>query len=100
MIGKTLRHFDWVLLCSVMLLIGIGMITLWSLSPERLFLRQAIWVVFSFVLFFCFALLDYRVFRNHGGALLAMLIFGILVLSLLLVAGPITRGVTGWFRIG
>lgn len=76
------------------------MITLWSLSPERLFLRQATWTAFSFALFCFFSLLDYRIFRNHGGALLSLLAFGVFGLLALLVFGPITRGVAGWFRFG
>lgn len=97
---KILRHFDWVLLLSVLLLVGIGMMALWSLSPGRLFWRQGVWVAFSLLLLFSFAAVDYRIFRNHGGILVLFLLIGVFLLLALLFWGPTTRGVAGWFRVG
>lgn len=95
-----LRNFDWGLFGAMFLLIGVGLISLWSLSPGEFFLRQLLWIGIGLAAVFILASLDYRIFRNHGGVLILLLIAGVLLLSGLLIFGPKTRGVAGWFRIG
>ncbi|MBI2640147.1 MAG: rod shape-determining protein RodA [Candidatus Sungbacteria bacterium] len=94
------KNFDWPLFVVTCLLIAIGLVSLWSLSPAVFFIRQVTWVVIGFGLFFAAAFLDYRIFRNHGGFILSMLFGALVLLILLLVIGSETRGVASWFRFG
>jgi len=94
------KNFDWPLFAATLLLIAIGLISLWSLSPDIFFTRQALWAVLGAALLLAMASIDYRIFRNHGGFILSMLMVGLLLLILLLMVGPRTRGVASWFRIG
>lgn len=95
-----LKNFDWVLFAAICCLVAVGLMTLWSLSPEHFFWRQVVWVLFGALLLFLFAGLDYRIFRNHSGIVLGLLAGGTLLLFLLIFFGPITRGVASWFHIG
>lgn len=96
----VLKNFDWPLFIVTCLLVAIGLISLWSLSPAVFFIRQALWVVIGVGCFFAAAFLDYRIFRNHGGFILSMLLGGLVLLILLFVTGSETRGVVSWFRFG
>ena len=96
----SLRNFDWALFASTFLLIALGLVTLWSLSPGQFFLRQLIWVSIGTVALIFFTFFDYRIFANHGGVLLAALILAVLMLAALYFFGPKTRGVTSWFWFG
>lgn len=95
-----LENFDWPLFSSVLLLVVVGLIVLWSLSPDHLFLRQILWALIGLAALGLFAILDYRIFRNHGGILIILLLLGVALLTLLLLIGPKTRGVTSWFWLG
>ena len=97
---EFLRNFDLMLFASAFFLIALGLVTLWSLSPGQFFLRQLIWVAIGTAVFVFFTFFDYRIFVNHGGALLAALIFAVLMLVVLYFFGPKTRGVTSWFWFG
>ncbi|OGZ96961.1 MAG: rod shape-determining protein RodA [Candidatus Sungbacteria bacterium RIFCSPLOWO2_02_FULL_51_17] len=99
-VGIPIRQLDQVLTVTLLLIVLLSMITLWSVSDEQqLFQRQAIWVGVGVVVFFIFSFLDYRVFRNHGGMLLALFAITLVALAALLLFGPRTRGIAGWFYI-
>lgn len=99
-ITESLRNFDWALIVSTFLLILLGLVTLFSLSPGHFFLRQLIWVSFGIVVLVFFTFFDYRIFANHGGALLTALVLAIIMLAALYLFGPRTRGATSWFWLG
>lgn len=98
-----LKKLDWVLVVSVLLLCGIGLLSLSSAAygPDaKYFYKQLIFVIVGFVLMIGFAILDYRVFRNHPIFLLFLYIVSILLLAAVLVFGKQVRGATSWFRFG
>lgn len=86
-----------------MLLCGIGLLSLSSAAygPDaKYFYKQLIFVIAGFVLMIGFAILDYRVFRNHPIFLLFLYIVSVLLLAAVLVFGKQVRGATSWFRFG
>ena len=99
---KFLRFGDWLLVTVVLVLLGIGLIAVWSFSPPAsgLFSRQLLWLAIGLTAFFVFSILDYRIFRNHG--LFLVVLYGVVmvILASLLVFAPPTRGVRAWFQIG
>ena len=95
---KFLRFGDWLLVTVVLVLLGIGLIAVWSFSPPAsgLFFRQLLWLAIGLTAFFVFSILDYRIFRNHG--LFLVVLYGVVmvILASLLVFAPPTRGVRAW----
>lgn len=98
---KFLRYADWFLVAVMLLLLAIGLVAVWSFSPPatNLFSRQLLWVFLGLGAFFALALVDYRLFRNHGLFLVALYLVVIAALASLLFLGPATRGVRGWFYV-
>lgn len=97
------KKMDWVLIVVVLLLISVGLLSIYSISKERnlnIFKRQLIYVVFGLFLMFIFASFDYRIFRDHNIFLVGLYFLGILLLCLVLVIGKEIRGVSSWFRFG
>lgn len=103
MFNKLLK-LDWVLNCSALLLLGIGLLAIYSISLSEsdtggmsIFGRQIIFSIAGLVALVGLSLTDYRHFRSHSKSIyFAMLI----VLILVLVIGSVVRGTTGWIPIG
>lgn len=93
---------DWILNGALFFIMALGLVSLLSLSgfEGSFFERQIIWVAVSFAIFFLFSFLDYRIFRSSGFLLFLGYCVGVVALAALLVFGPITRGIRGWFGIG
>jgi rod shape determining protein RodA len=93
---RLLLHFDWVLAGLAGLLVGLGLLTLWSLAP-RLAARQTLW----FGLALCLALLviavDYRTWTRWalGGYAL-----GLGALVAVLILGRAAQGARRWLALG
>lgn len=101
---RRLKQLDWILIISVLLLIGIGLLSIYSSSLNKSdfanFQKQLIFVFLGVFLMFLFSFLDYRIFKND-----ARLIFFFYVLSLLGLIGvfffaPEIRGVKSWYKVG
>lgn len=101
-LARFSRNADWVLIVASALLVGIGLVAVWSFAPPglNLFGRQLAWVLLGLAVFFGFSLLDYRIFRNHGLFLVALYLAAAASLMLLLLVAPATRGVRAWFQVG
>lgn len=95
-------HADWSLIAATFLLIGIGLVAVWSSAPRDsyLFGRQLLWAAVGLGAFFVFSFLDYRLFRNHGLFLVVLYVGAMGALAALLLFAPATRGVKAWFQIG
>jgi len=103
MIVYFLKKLDWVLVVSVLLLCIIGLLSIFSTSfiqDKTFFYKQLIFVIIGFFLMLIFALLDYRLFRNHPRLLLSLYILTNLLLVGVLVFGSNIRGSSSWFKIG
>lgn len=103
MLSKLLK-LDWVLNFAAILLLGVGLLALYSISLSEsdaeglgIFGRQIMFSVIGIIIFFIFSFTDYRYFRSHSKSIyFAMLI----ILILVLVVGSVVRGTTGWISIG
>lgn len=105
MIGRiraVLGRFDWVLLLAVLVLVVIGLATIWSVSLARdpgdlgLVKRQAIAAILGLALVFFLAATNYRLLKNYS---LLIGIVALVLLVLVLITGSTVRGTTGWLRI-
>jgi rod shape determining protein RodA len=100
--NKILK-LDWVMLVSVLLLLAIGLLALYSLSfPDGKFnptnfKKQIISIILGLALMFFLSMYDYEVLGNGATPLY---FFGISLLILVIFFGTSIRGTTGWIGFG
>ena len=93
---RLLLHFDWVLVGLVGLLVGAGLLTLWSLVP-RLAMRQTLWVGVGTLVALVIVSIDYRSLTRW--ALLGYAL-GLGALAIVLVLGRAAQGARRWISLG
>jgi len=99
-----LKRLDWpIIVCSV-LLIGIGLLSLYSSSYGRAdflnFKKQIVFALAGVALVFLVSMIDWRVLRNQPYLITILYIIGCLSLAGLFFFAPEVRAVKGWYRIG
>ncbi len=91
---------DWILLFSVLPIVGAGLVTMSSFGGESsFFARQLTWTGVSIVAFFVFSFVDFR-FLRRTGVLVSIFLVAVGLLAVLLATGEVTRGTQSWFTIG
>ncbi|MCK4453846.1 rod shape-determining protein RodA [Candidatus Parcubacteria bacterium] len=99
-----LRKLDWILIISVILLVFIGLLSLYSSSLGRdsflNFQKQIIFFAVGLFLMFFFAFFDYRIIKNSPYLILIFYSFCCLALLGLFFFAPEIRGSRGWYRLG
>jgi len=104
---EIILHFkklDWILIITVFLLVGIGLLSVYSSSIGRgdflNFKKQIIFFTISLFLMFLFSFSDWRTFRENPYLILILYflcLFGLLGLFFL---APEIRGIRSWYRLG
>mgnify|MGYP001569263601 CR=1 FL=1 len=98
-----IRRFDWLLMGAVLLLIAIGLTSLFSLSGIRathFFERQLVWAGVGIILLIGSSMVDFRIFRTQTAAVIALYALAILLLAAVLIVSPRVRGIRAWLQIG
>ena len=99
-----LRKLDWVLIISAMLLVGIGLLSLYSSSMGRgdffNFKKQLIFAGIGLFLMFSFYFFDYRIFRNDPYLILILYFLCLISLAGLFFFAPEIRGAQRWYKVG
>jgi len=93
------RNFDWYLLISVLLLVAIGTMSIYSVDLSRgvglvYFKKQLVFSIIGFCLLFAASFTHYNLWRNSSKA---FYIFAILLLVSVLFFGQLVRGTRSWF---
>lgn len=99
---NQLKKIDWTLNLIVLLLILVGLLTIYSISQSKnieLFKRQLFYVIFGFILMILVSSIDYRTFRDVSFLLLGLYFLSIFLLVLVLLIGKEIRGVNAWIKI-
>ncbi len=100
---KYLKHFDWLLFFSILLLTAFGLIEIYSIALGQgganmaFFHKQTIFIVLGILLLFILSFLDYHLWRNSA---IYFYLFNIVLLVAVLFFGQTVRGTRGWFEIG
>jgi len=101
---RHLRKIDWQIFISVLLICGIGLLSLWSISLGRgnflILKKQIIFLSIGIFLMFFLSFLDWRMFRENPYFILTLYFFCVLLLIGLFFFAPSIRGTRGWYRIG
>lgn len=90
------RNLNWRILGSVVILVGLSFLTLFSIAPSLLS-QQALFWVLGFILFFSLYRTDYRLFKIFGRFFYLVAIAFLIALFLF---APRVRGTVRWFEIG
>jgi len=100
---RMLTTFDWHMAGATLMLVGLGILTLWSGnlgSPsamrQGLYLRQTLWLAFGILALLTAVLVNYRTLARF-----AYVIYGVLLALLIVVAlvGEVAYGAQRWIRI-
>ena len=106
-IKSLFSHFkklDWNLIIIVFLLIGIGLVSIYSSSFGRdyflNFKKQIIFASIGFLLMLLISFFDWRVFQTDPYLILILYFLCILLLLGIFFFAPEIRGVKGWYKLG
>lgn len=98
------KKLDWFLLTLVFLLVGLGLLSIYSSSLGKgsflNFKKQAIFFAAGILLMFLISFFDYRIFRDDPYLILILYFFCLLSLAGLFLFAPKIRGVKSWYKIG
>lgn len=100
---EHLKKFDWLLMGAVLLLMMLGLTSLFSLSgisQLSFFPRQIVWVIIGLLMLTIVSFIDFRIFRVQSVAIFIFYLLTILLLVILLVAQLKVRGVESWIHLG
>lgn len=87
---------------AIFIIIGLGLVTLFSLSGVSaypFFWRQLIWVGGGVFLLAAASMVDFRIFRTRSGAIIFFYILSVLLLVSVLLMSFKVRGVESWLNI-
>lgn len=102
--GKGWKKFDWIMMITVLFLVGIGLISLYSASLKEgdfiHFKKQLIFLGIGVFLCWIMSLGDYRIFKTNPFFLLAFYFFSLFLLGGLFFFAPEIRGTKSWYKIG
>lgn len=98
-----LKRIDWILVVVAMLLVLIGLMSIYSLTQGESsyvqFKKQVIFLAVSLAIMGIIAYIDFRIF-NHTQIIFSFYAVSVLLLFAVLFLGSDVRGVSRWFRIG
>jgi len=103
MLGKILKS-DWVLIAAAGILLGMGLLALYSISVSKnnlegtnFFVRQMVAAFIGVAAMLYFSALDYHYFKSHSKIVYFLML---ILLLFVLIGGSLIRGTTGWIEIG
>ena len=103
----VLSHFkklDWILIISAFLLVGIGLLSIYSISLGKgdflNFKKQVIFFGISIFLMFLLSFFDWRALREDPYLILILYSLCLVGLAGLFFFAPEIRGVKSWYRFG
>lgn len=101
---RTLKNLDWILITAVFLLVGFGLLSIYSSSIGKddfsNFNKQIIFFAIGIFLMFFLSFFDWRVFQENSYLILIFYLLCLGGLAGLFFFAPEIRGVKGWYKIG
>ncbi len=99
---QRLRHFDWILLAAVGLLLVLSVTVIFGTTFDgsggpKDGIQQALFAIVGLSLVVVFGVTDYRVFRRTAGVLYVVMIASLLLVKLI---GASALGATRWIDLG
>ena len=100
---RLLIHFDWVLLLQILLLVGVGIINLysatstWDTLGTPIYLKQFYWLGIGLCIALALTIFDYRHIEYFG---LPLYVINVGLLLMVLLVGKTSMGATRWLDLG
>lgn len=98
------KKLDWILIITTLLLVGTGLLLIYSSSLSRgdlfNFKKQIIFITIGFFLMIMISFFDWRNFRDHPYFVLILYLICLLSLILLFFFAPEIRGTRSWYKVG
>ncbi len=100
MIAKKFFSVDWILFFAIIPILAAGLVTMNAFTEKSAYsLRQFIWIIVSFAVFFALSRIDFR-FLKRTRVIVVLFSLACTLLALLFVVGHISKGAASWFRFG
>ena len=101
---RYLKQLDWILIIVVFLLVGIGLLSIYSSSVGKEdflnFKKQLVFFGTGIFLMFFFCFFDWRTFRENSHLIFILYLLCLISLIGLFFFAPEIRGVQRWYKIG
>ena len=101
---KHFKDLDWVLIGIILLLVGVGLLSIYSssLGGEGFsnFWRQLIFLGMGLVVMFAISFSDWKIFKQNPYLILFLYLANLLALGGLFFFAPEIKGVKSWYRLG
>src|SRR4030042_1666363 len=101
---KHFKKFDWILIISCLLLIGVGLILIYSISIGKddflNFKKQLVFLAIGVILMIALSFFDWRSLQQNSYLILVLYFFCLILLVGLFFFAPEIRGVKSWYKIG
>ncbi|MDP3996045.1 MAG: FtsW/RodA/SpoVE family cell cycle protein [bacterium] len=101
---RSLKQLDWILITAAVLLVLIGLLSIYSSSVGRedfsSFKKQIIFFALGIFLMIFFCFFEWRTFRESSCLILVLYSFCVLSLVGLFFFAPEIRGVQRWYKVG
>lgn len=98
-----LLRYDWLLMGAVLLLIGLGLLSLFSLSSVSqfpFFKRQLLWSGIGIILLVGVSRVDFRIFKTQSVLVFLFYFISLILLGMTLAIAHKVRGIEAWISIG
>ncbi len=100
---SRLKKFDWILIITAILLVSIGLLSIYSSSLDRgnffNFRKQIVFLGVGFFLMFLISFFDLRILKDNSYLILILYFLCLLGLAGLFFV-PEIRGVKSWYKLG
>lgn len=97
---KRIREFDFLLIISVTIMSLMGIISIYSSTGAQAAIRQGVFILLGFFIFFVFSFFDWRVLKENSSLVLMIYLVMVGLLIAVLWFGPEIRNVKRWFMLG
>ncbi|KKS43739.1 MAG: Rod shape-determining protein rodA [candidate division CPR1 bacterium GW2011_GWA2_42_17] len=99
-IRKSFLAVDWIMVISLLPILGAGLVTMNSFIGESaLFDKQVAWIGIGFIIFFLLSFFDFR-FLRRTHMLVGLFVFSVVILIVLLILVQETKGAQSWLNLG
>lgn len=101
---RFFKKLDWLLILSAVLIVLIGLASLYSSSSRTgsfaNFWKQVVFFILGLLFMFFFSAFQWRTFRENKYLIFVLYLFFLLTLAGLFLFAPEIRGVQKWYKIG
>lgn len=97
---RIFYKIDWPLFLAILFIFVLGLFSIYSASPGKLFYKQLFFGLLGFFIMFSAGFFDYRFLKNFFQPVTVLYLFSVVLLIAVLLFGNSIRGSNSWFVFG